>query len=181
MYNQTLQERYICYANLFAVCFFFGAILLISCEAKQSDENYGFITRLGQDTISVERVTRQGNTLTSDEVDRFPRVRVRHTVIDLNTDGSIRHLAMDIHTPSEPENKRECKVVADVTPESVHLSKTDGTGTLNRDFPTGGAIIVAHVPQMYSLYEIYFAAALKQAASSKLAAGNTVDMRQFYI
>jgi hypothetical protein len=102
-------------------------------------------------------------------------------MIELNTDNSIRHLVMDIHTPSEPENKRECKVVADVTPQSVHLSKTDGTGTLNRDFATGGAIIVAHVPQMYSLYEIYFAAALKHAASSKLAPGNTVEMRQFYI
>src|SRR5690242_1380751 len=182
MYNQTHQRRYPCYANLFVVCFFFGAVLLlVSCGEKPADENYGFITRLGHDTISVESVTREGNTLTSDEVDRFPRVRVRHTVIDLNTDGSIRHLVMDIHTPSEPENKRECKVVADVTPESVHLSKTDGTGTLNRDFATGGAIIVAHVPQMYSLYEIYFAAALKHEASSKLAAGNTVEMRQFYI
>ena len=50
---------------------------------------------------------------------------------------------------------------------SVHISKTDGTGTLNRDFATGGSIVVAHVPQMYSLYELYFAAALKHAAASK--------------
>ncbi len=34
---------------------------------------------------------------------------------------------------------------------------------------------------MYSLYELYFAAALKQAAASKLAAGKPVQMRQFYI
>jgi hypothetical protein len=34
---------------------------------------------------------------------------------------------------------------------------------------------------MYSLYELYFAAALKQAAASKLAAGSPVQMRQFYI
>jgi len=40
---------------------------------------------------------------------------------------------------------------------------------------------VAHVPQMYSLYELYFAAALKRAAASKLAAGGHVPMRQFYI
>jgi hypothetical protein len=166
---------------LLAGLFFSAIVLLASCGQKTPAEQYGFITQLGQDTIAVERVTRQGNTLTSDEVDRFPSVRVRHTVIELNTDGSIRHLVMDIHTPSEPENQRERKVIADVTPTSVHISKTDGTGTLNRDFATGGAIVVAHVPQMYSLYELYFAAAMKHVAASKLAIGNTVDMRQFYI
>ena len=140
-----------------------------------------FITLLGRDTISVESITRQGNTLTSDEVDRFPRVRIRHTVINLAPDGSIQHLVMDIHTPSEPADQRERKVIADVTTDSVHISKTDSTGTLNRDFATGGGIVVAHVPQMYSLYELYFAAALKHAAASKSGAGNPVQMRQFYI
>lgn len=114
-------------------------------------------------------------------MDRFPGVRIRHTVIELNPDGSIRHLVMEIHTPGAPAGKRECKVIGDVTNNAVHLSKTDSTGTLKRDFATGGAIIVAHVPQMYSLYELCFAAALKHVASSKLAAGSTVQMRQFYI
>ncbi|WP_431210979.1 DUF2911 domain-containing protein [Puia sp. P3] len=42
-------------------------------------------------------------------------------------------------------------------------------------------MVVAHVPQMYSLYELYFAAALKHSASAKLAAGTPVELRQFYI
>jgi hypothetical protein len=177
MYN---QPRYFNFVNLTVMFFFLSALLLVSCD-KPPAEHYGFVTQLGHDTIAVESVTRQGNTLTSDEVDRFPRVRVRHTVIRLNTDGSIRHLVMNIHTPSEPANQNERKVIADVTPESVHISKTDGTGTLNRDFATSGGIIVAHVPQMYSLYELYFAAALKHAAAAKPEAGSTVEMRQFYI
>ena len=98
------------------MCFFLSALLLlVSCSNTPPAEHYGFITRLGHDTIAVESVTRQGNTLTSDEVDRFPRVRVRHTVIQLTPDGSIRHLVMDIHTPSEPADQRERKVIADVT------------------------------------------------------------------
>jgi hypothetical protein len=153
---------------------------LISCHTLTA-KRYGFVTMLGNDTISVESVTREGNTLTSDEVDRFPRVETRHTVVDLNDNGSIRHLVMDIHTPSEPPGQRERKVVADVAGNKVHLSKTDSTGTVNRDFQTGGSIVVAHVQQMYSLYELYFAAALKQAAASKLAPGTPVQMRQFYI
>jgi hypothetical protein len=164
-----------------AICFFLSVVVsLLSCNAPKP-ERYGFLTMLGHDTISIESISRQGNNLTSDEVDRFPSVRIRHTVVDLNDDGSIRHLVMDIHTPSEPSGQRDRKVVADVAGNKVHLSKTDSTGTVNRDFSTGGSIVVAHVPQMYSLYELYFAAAVKQAAASKLAAGKPVPMRQFYI
>jgi hypothetical protein len=182
MYNQSFQPRYFYHVNLPVICFFLSAVfLLISCDRKPPAEHYGFITRLGHDTIAIERVTRQGNTLTSDAVDRFPRVRVRHTVIQLNTDGSIRHLVMDIHTPSESANKHERKVIADVTPGSVHISKTDSTGTVNRDFATHGEIVVAHVPQMYSLYELYFAAGLKHATASKPGVSSSVEMRQFYV
>ena len=182
MQNQTVQSNNFCAGNLPLISFFLSMVLLlVSCGHAQPAEQYGFITRLGLDTISVESVTRQGNTLTSDEVDRFPRVRLRHTVIQLAADGSIRHLVMDIHTPSEPANERERKVVADVTTDAVHISKTDSTGTVKRDFATGGAIVVAHVPQMYSLYELYFAAALKHAAASKAPSGTPVQMRQFYI
>ncbi len=66
------------------------------------------------------------------------RVRIRHTVVKLDGDGSIRHLEMKIHTPSEPSAERDRTVVADVAHNNVHLSKTDSTGTVNRDFPTGG-------------------------------------------
>jgi len=41
--------------------------------------------------------------------------------------------------------------------------------------------VMAHVPQMYSLYELYFAAALGRAAEAKKAEGDTVRLRQFYI
>ncbi len=159
---------------------FCAFMLLVSCYTAPANR-YGYVTMLGQDTIAVESVTRQGNTLESDAVDRFPRVRIRHTVIKLNDDGSIRHLEMEIHTPSEPSSGRDRKVVADVTNNNVHLSKTDSTGTVNRDFPTGGSLVVAHVPQMYSLYELYFVVASKQWAASKLATDSAVQLRQFYI
>ncbi len=182
MYNKAIRSSNFYPFNSPVIFFFLSAvILLVSCSHEPPADHYGFLTLLGNDTISVESVTRQGNTLTSDEVDRFPRVRVRHTVINLNDDGSIRHLVMGIHTPSEPANERERNVIADVANNKVHISKTDSTGTVNRDFATGGSIVVAHVPQMYSLYELYFAAALKHAAESKLATGSPVEMRQFYI
>ena len=170
------------YTGKLLVLFFFSTFLLqVSCRNESLAEHYGFITRLGLDTIAVECVTRAGNTVTIDAVDRFPGVRVRHAVIELAPDGSTRHFVMDIHTPADPANRRECKVIADVTADSVHISKTDGTGTLHRDFKTGGAIMVPHVPQMYSLYEIYFAAALKHAAAGKSGLRTPVQLKQFYI
>jgi len=182
MYNTIAKSKNFYSVTPAVICFFLATIVSMpSCNTSHTPaaEHYGFLTMLGNDTISVESVTRQGNTLTSDEVDRFPRVTIRDTTVDLNDDGSIRHLVMDIHTPSEPTGQRDRKVVADVANNKVHLSKTDSTGTVNRDFATDGSIVVAHVPQMYSLYELYFVAAMKQAAASK--SNNPIQMRQFYI
>ena len=133
--NQTTLHRRTHYAV--------AALLLLACAPNAPVERYGFITRLGNDTVSVESVTRHGDTETSDETDRFPRVRVRHTEIELGPGGSIRHLAMQIYTPSEPPNQQHREVVADVTKDSVLLSKKDGTGTVRRAFATNGGVAIA--------------------------------------
>ena len=157
------------------------SLVLAGCNAGAPPERYGFIARLGRDTISVESVTRRADTLVSDEVDRFPRVRRRHTRIILGADGSIRRLDMDIRTPSEPPAQRERHVAADVGRDSVHISKHDSTGTKTIAFATHGVLTMAHLPQMYSLIDLYFAAALKRADATKLAAGDSVGLHQFYL
>jgi hypothetical protein len=153
------------------------ALALAACQSNKPAESYGFIALLGNDTVSVERVTRRGDEIVSDEVDRFPRVRRRHTTILMARDGTIEHLEMDIRTPSEPSNQRERHVVADVRADSVHISKRDSTGTKNIAFATGGALTMPHLPQMYSLTDLYFGAALRRA----VAAGDSVELRQYYI
>jgi hypothetical protein len=152
-------------------------LALVACQSSQPAEHYGFIARLGNDTVSVERVTRRGNEIVSDEVDRFPRVRRRHTTIRMAADGTIKHLEMDIVTPSEPSNERERHVVADVSADSVHITKHDSTGTKRIAFATGGALTMPHRPQMYGLSDLYFGAALRRAT----APGDSVEMRQYYI
>jgi hypothetical protein len=161
--------------------FLLAAMSAIACRPSGPEQRYGFITRLGNDTISVESITRRGDKVVVDGVDRFPRVSRRHTEIELGPGSTIRHLVIDIHTPSEPSNQRERQVTADVTPDSVHLLKTDSAGRLKYNFGTNGAVAMAHVPQMYSLYELYFDAAFARAAALKRVAGDTVQLRQFYI
>lgn len=157
-----------------------AAFALAACS-HPAPERYGFIARLGRDTVSVESVARRGSTVTSDAVDRFPRVRQRHTVIELDADGRIRSLVMDIRTPSEPVKQRSRRVEVEVRSDSVVISKQDDSTTYRRAFATGGGIAMAHLPQMYSLYELYFAAAMKRAEKGKRGPGDTVHMRQFYI
>jgi len=156
-------------------------LLAVAACASPPTERYGFIARLGVDTISLESVTRRGNTLVSDEVDRFPRVRQRHSEIELAPDGGIKHLVMDITTPSEPSDQRVRHVVADVVGDSVHISKEDSTGTKHVDLRTARGLTMAHIPQMYSLIDLYFAAALKRADSLRLPQGDSVRVLQFYI
>jgi hypothetical protein len=158
-----------------------AALPAFACRPAGPEQRYGFIARLGNDTVSVESITRRGNKVFVDGVDRFPRVSRRHTEIELGPGSTIRHLVMDIHTPSEPANQRERRVTADVTADSVHMVKTDDGGTLRYKFGTNGAVAMAHVPQMYCLYELYFDAAFARAAALKRVAGDTVQLRQFYI
>jgi hypothetical protein len=153
-----------------------ACLALAACQSNEPAEQYGFIARLGKDTVSVERIARRGDEIVSDEVDRFPRVRRRHTTIRLAANGTIEHLEMDITTPSEPSNQRERHVVADVDADSVHISKRDSTGTKKIAFATGGALTMPHLPQMYGLTDLYFGAALRRAA-----VGDSVEMRQYYI
>jgi hypothetical protein len=157
------------------------SLALTACGPSTPPERYGFLALLGRDTVSLEGVTRTGNVLVSDEVDRFPRVRRRHTRITLGADGSIRHLDMEIWTPSEPPPQRERHVVADVTKDSVTISKRDSTGVRRIAFATGGLLTMPHLPQMYSLTDLYFGAALARAEAMKLAAGEKVVLHQFYI
>ena len=120
--------------------FLLAALALSACGPTGPTEQYGFVARLGNDTVAVESVTRRGNTIRSDAVDRFPRVRRRHTEIELRPDGGIKHLVMDIHTPSEPTAERERHVVAEVSGDSVHVTKSDGAGTITRAFATNGVV-----------------------------------------
>ena len=157
------------------------ALLLAGCRRAEPEEHYGFVALLGRDTISVERVSRRGNTVTSDEVDRFPVVRQRHTEVTLNEDGSVKRIAMDIRTPSDSEKVRTRHIVADVAKDTVRVTKRDGKGSTTWKFGANGGTAVAHLDQMYSMYELRFQEARKRAAAQHRAAGDTVMQRQFYI
>lgn len=158
-----------------------GVIAGAACTSGPSGERYGFVTRLGNDTVSIESVVRRGETLTIDGVDRFPRVRERHATVTLAPNGGIRRFVMDVTTPSEPETQRVRHIVTDVNADSVIMIKRDGGGAIRWAFAHDDEPVVAHVPQMYSLYEIYFNARPSEPADAASAPDHIVRLRQFYV
>ncbi len=156
-------------------------VLACSNAASTPSERYGFVTTLGNDTVAVERIARSPTRLVTDDVDRWPFVRRRHTEFDLNPDGTIRHMVMDVRTPNGPSpRERGRRVTADFSKDRVRISVRDSAGTRDTSFATGGAITVPHVSMMYSVIELEIAAALRQAAANRLAPGDSVLFRQFY-
>jgi hypothetical protein len=159
----------------------FLPLLLLACNNATPPERYGFVARLGNDTVSVERVERTPRRLVSDGVDRWPFVRRRHTVFDLAGDGRIRRMVMDIRTPNgRSPAERGRRVTADFSDERVTISVRDSGGVRDTSFATGGAITVPHASMMYSVIELEIAAALRQAAAAGLGPGDSVRFRQFY-
>jgi Protein of unknown function (DUF2911) len=157
-----------------------AGLLLAACADSPPLEQYGFLTRLGQDTIAIERVSRYSDRLLTEAVDRFPQVKQRVTEVDLNPDGSPRRMNMRVTIPSAGDSARSRRIVADFERDTVRVSLTDGAGTRTIAMASGGMLTIPHVPQMYSLYELYFAAALKRAAAEGIPPGGTLTTRQFY-
>ena len=159
-------------------------VLLLAIAACKDDgpaESYGFVATLGNDTVSVEQVTRSPHLLTSEEVDRFPLVRVRHTAIDLADDGRLTGMVMEVRTPSgKTPAERARTVVAEFTPDSVLISITDSAGVTRRNFRTGGALTVPHVSMLYSVIELEIASAMRLSAAAGKPRTDSIPFRQFY-
>src|SRR5215203_1280749 len=145
-------------------------LLFLACSnTTTAPERYGFVTVLGDDTVAVERVERSPTRLVTDGVDRWPFVRRRHTEFDLDSDGTIRHMVMDVRTPNGPSpRERWRRVTADVSNDVVKISVRDSSGVRDTSFATGGAITVPHASMMYSVIELEIAAAFRQAAANGL-------------
>jgi Protein of unknown function (DUF2911) len=156
-------------------------LLFLACSSATPPERYGFVTTLGNDTVAAERIARSPTRLVTDGVDRWPFVRQRHTEFDLATDGTIRHMVMDVRTPNgRSPRERGRRVTADFSKDRVKISVRDSSGERDTAFATGGAITVPHASMMYSVIELEIVAALHRAAATGLAPGDSVLFRQFY-
>lgn len=157
------------------------ALAGVAACGDRGAEHYGFVTVLGRDTVGVERIERTPERITTEGVDRWPAVRQRETELQLNPDGTLHFMQMDVRTPNAATPARRLRrVTARFTSDSVLISIRDSAGVRDTAFATGGAITVPHVSMMYSVIEQEMAAAIVRGAATHIAAGDSVPFRQFY-
>lgn len=150
-------------------------------QATGPVEQYSFLTRLGNDTVAVEMVSRSSTSLISDDVDRFPSVKLRHSEFAIAPDGRLTRMVMDIRTPNgATPSERWRRVVAHFTNDSVLVTIRDSSGVTGRNFVTEGALTVPHVSMLYSVIEFEIASAMRRAAASGNSDGSSLRFRQFY-
>ncbi len=153
------------------------SLVLAACAAPEPEERYGFIARLGRDTVSIEAVSRYPDRIVSEGLDRFPQLRIRRTELDLAPDGTIRRMDMHVRIPSAEPDSGERRIRAEFGPDTVRVRLTDSRGTHTIAMATDGMPTVPHVPQSYSLLERMFTLAAARAADRPDSA---VRFRQFY-
>ncbi|HEX9895993.1 MAG TPA: DUF2911 domain-containing protein [Gemmatimonadales bacterium] len=146
-----------------------GVVLAPSMALGQ--QSYGFIARLGRDTLVVERVTRSANRLEGQVVSRTPRVVMRHYVADLAPDGTVRRIGVSVRTPNPaPNAPREQHVTVEFGRDTLPVTIRIGDSTTTLRVAARG-LAMPWIVYGYGTYEQIFMAARKRGGDSVAVTG----------
>ncbi len=104
------------------------ALLLTLSFAVQ--DSGAFITRLGNDTVTLEQYTRTATRLRGEYVIRTPRSLHRIYTFDLNPDGSIRHVEIVTHNIGGGPGPMETKNSVDFSGDTVVMVSPRGDSSV---------------------------------------------------
>ncbi len=130
-------------------------------------QTYGFVTRLGRDTIAIERVVRTPQEILGDAVERYPQVVVRHYDAFLNANGTVRRFAVDNSYPN-PVGAQGAKTsfIVDFSDDSLHITIRRDDSTRTVGVAVNGQLVMPWTMVTAGTYEQLFIAALKKDADS---------------
>ena len=138
----------------------------VACD-QGAEETYGFVATLGNDTTSVERVTRKGNRIISDAVGRSPVVVRRRWEATLASDGSVRSWTMDTQISNgEPTAALHHEAVFEG--DKVRLVRQVGDSTATFAYQLGDPVTVPWNAFVYGTYELLFGAAQGLADQARI-------------
>jgi hypothetical protein len=132
---------------------------LASACGSAHDETWGFVATLGNDTTSVERVTRTGDRLVGEAVGRSPVVVHRRWEATFGADGSLQRWTMDSHIPNAPTGQTDLHHELIYTGDRVRVIRRTGRDSSDRILTN---IYVRTVPWnafLYASFEGLFQAA----------------------
>jgi Protein of unknown function (DUF2911) len=135
-----------------------SALASASC-ASQHTQTWGFVATLGNDTTSVERVTRSGNHVVGEQVGRSPVVVHRHWEATVGPDGSLSRWTMDTHVPNAPAGQTDLHHELIFTGNKVRMIRETGRDTVDHTYVRSYARAVPWNAFLYASYEVLFQAA----------------------
>ena len=150
-----------------SVKFSFAALLTLVAAplAAQSSPPAYIVTRLGVDTVAIERYTRTNEKLEGDLVLRHPRVRTIHYVADLSPRGQITTLTTSIRRPGTDPNAPPAMQSVTRFADSVAVievrrnGQADTAASGRTSYRGQAAPMLAVEPTSYGIYEQLLAAA----------------------
>jgi hypothetical protein len=146
-------------------------IVSLAAAASQAplaaQQPYGFVVRLGRDTVAVERVNRSADHLAGDVVERTPAVVLRHYEAVLAPDGQVLHFVVDSRegTP-QPGRPASQHVSVDFLGDSLRVTTGVGDGATVTAFPTAGVLAMPWLTTTYGTTEQLVLAALGRPGDS---------------
>lgn len=138
---------------------FAAAILFLAPLLAEGQSASYIVTRLGTDTVALERYTRTNNRLEGDFVLRYPRVRTIHYVADLAPNGTIRSLTSTVRRasaePGAPPVEQVVTSFGDTLAviETTRNGQRDTTASGRRVYRGGAAPSLGVIPASYGIYE----------------------------
>ena len=135
------------------------AFFVASSVAAQTATPAYIVTRLGVDTVGIERYTRSREKVEGDLVLRYPRVRTFHYVAELGPRGEIKSLTTVVTRPgtdaSAPPLMRAVSTFSDSVAviQAERNGKADTTVSGRKIFHGMVAPTLFTEPPMYGIYE----------------------------
>jgi hypothetical protein len=87
--------------RVFAIgCSVLAALLVFSVGNLQAQVKAGFVSRLGTDTLAVERYSRTATKIEGDVVSPIPRATITHYVATLDAKGTVVKFELSTRAPS---------------------------------------------------------------------------------
>lgn len=132
-----------------------------------AQQTYGFVVRLGRDTVAVERVRRTATQLVGDVLERNPAVVVRHYDAVLAPDGRVLHFVVDSRQGTPQAGRPAFQHVSvDFLRDSVQATVGVGDSAVVTTFPTRGILAMPWLTTTYATTEQLLLAALGRPGDS---------------
>ena len=127
--------------------------------AAQAPAPAYIVTRLGVDTVAVERYTRSSDKLEGDLVLRYPRVRTIHYVADLGAHGEIKSMTASARRPNTDLTAAPLMRVVMRFGDTLAVIDVERNGTADttaggrKTYRGGVAPMLGVEPTSYGVYE----------------------------